>query len=96
MVDTGWFSENTIQDSIRIPGTNFTVLHQGQSGNHTAMSTLSFDSLPLRKDGTPGNAWGRFGDDDQQGRLNLLTPKVTAEAAKEIVEGSEYQLTDPL
>lgn len=96
MVDTGWFSENTIQDSIRIPGTNFTVLHQGQSGNHTAMSTLSFDSLPLRKDGTPGNAWGRFGDDDQQGRLNLLTPKVTAEAAKEMLKGSEYQLTGPL
>lgn len=47
----------------------------------------SFDSLPLRKDGPRGNAWGLFGDDDQCGMLNLLTPEVVAEAAREIKEG---------
>lgn len=47
----------------------------------------SFDSLPLRKDGPRGNAWGLFGDDDQLGMLNLLTPETIAEAAKEIKEG---------
>ncbi|KAJ5138225.1 uncharacterized protein N7515_003073 [Penicillium bovifimosum] len=47
----------------------------------------AFDSLPLRKDGPPGNAWGMFGDQDQMGMLNLLTPENTAAAAREIVEG---------
>ncbi len=46
-----------------------------------------FDALPLRKDGPPGNAWGLFGDDDQLGLLNLLTPENTALAAREIVDG---------
>jgi len=32
-----------------------------------------FDSLPLAKDGPHGNAWGRFGADDELGMLNLLT-----------------------
>ncbi|KAJ5567839.1 hypothetical protein N7535_007145 [Penicillium sp. DV-2018c] len=47
----------------------------------------AFDSLPLRKDGPRGNAWGMFGDQDQMGMLNLLTPENTAAAAREIVEG---------
>lgn len=47
----------------------------------------SFDSLPLRKDGPHGNAWGLFGDTDELGMLNLLQPSVTAGAAAEIKEG---------
>ncbi|KAK9441698.1 hypothetical protein VB005_06340 [Metarhizium brunneum] len=50
-------------------------------------SRPSFNDLPLRKDGPPGNAWGLFGPDDQCGRLNLLTPETTANAAREIVDG---------
>lgn len=60
------------------------------------MSTLSFDSLPLRKDGTPGNAWGRFGNDDELSTLNLITPQATTEAAKEIVEGVRESVDWPL
>lgn len=48
----------------------------------------SFDNLPLRKDGPHGNAWGLFGDGDQCGMLNLLTPENTAQAAKEIIDGT--------
>lgn len=51
-----------------------------------------FSSLPLDPDGPPGNAWGRFGDDDQLGMLNLLTPPVIAAAAKEIVSGVRISL----
>jgi hypothetical protein len=58
----------------------------------SAAQTLSFDSLPLRKDGPPGNAWGRFGDDDELGTLNFITPQVTAEAAKEIVDGGRVSV----
>ncbi|EFY91156.1 hypothetical protein MAC_02827 [Metarhizium acridum CQMa 102] len=50
-------------------------------------SRPSFNDLPLRKDGPPGNAWGLFGPDDQVGMLNLLTPETTANAAREIVDG---------
>lgn len=47
----------------------------------------TFQSLPLRPDGPRGNAWGLFGEHDEMGMLNLLTPENTAAAAKEIVEG---------
>ncbi|KAH8892356.1 hypothetical protein GQ53DRAFT_647400 [Thozetella sp. PMI_491] len=60
----------------------------------------SFDELPLRKDGPPGNAWGLFGDDDQLGRLNFLTPEVVKAAASEIKEGTrvslDWELIKPL
>ncbi|EMR65195.1 putative major facilitator superfamily protein [Eutypa lata UCREL1] len=51
-----------------------------------------FEALPLRKDGPPGNAWGLFGDDDQLGRLNLLTPEVVKAAAGEIQVGTRISL----
>lgn len=46
-----------------------------------------FDDLPLRKDGPPGNAWGLFGDDDECGMLNRITPEVVNAASKEIKDG---------
>ncbi|XRM46732.1 hypothetical protein ABZX51_009761 [Aspergillus tubingensis] len=49
--------------------------------------SVSFDSLPLQKDGPHGNAWGLFGPLDQLGMLNRLTPETTREAAKEIIDG---------
>lgn len=56
----------------------------------------SFDSLPLRKDGPHGNAWGLFGPDDQLGMLNRLTPEVRAAAAKEIIDGTSVSTDLPL
>lgn len=61
------------------------------------MSTKpSFESLPLRPDGPRGNAWGLFGDQDQMGMLNLLTPENTAAASKEIIEGVRVSTDWPL
>ncbi|CAG2005967.1 unnamed protein product [Fusarium graminearum] len=61
------------------------------------MSTKpSFDSLPLRKDGPPGNAWGLFGENDECGMLNLLTPNVVAKAASEIRDGVRVSTDWPL
>ncbi|KAH8890652.1 hypothetical protein GQ53DRAFT_794672 [Thozetella sp. PMI_491] len=51
-----------------------------------------FQSLPLDKSGPPGNAWGLYGDNDVLGALNLLTPEVVAEAAKEIRTGERVSL----
>lgn len=61
------------------------------------MSTKpSFDTLPLRKDGPRGNAWGLFGAKDELGMLNLLTPETTTAAAKEIVDGVRVSTDWPL
>lgn len=60
------------------------------------VADIPFDALPLRKDGPPGNAWGRFGDDDQLGTLNFLTPETTKKAAQEITDGMRIPTDWPL
>lgn len=57
---------------------------------------VSFDSLPIDPSGPRGNAWGRFGPNDELGTLNLLTPEVIVEAAKEICTGVRISLDWPL
>ena len=44
----------------------------------------------------PGSNWGEFGDDDQLGRLNLITPERRRAAAAEVVEGLSFCLSLPL
>ncbi len=44
----------------------------------------------------PGSNWGDFGDDDQLGRLNLLTPEKVREAVAEVREGIVFSLSLPL
>ncbi|KXG53233.1 putative cyclase [Penicillium griseofulvum] len=61
-----------------------------------ANEIISFDSLPLDPTGPRGNAWGRFGKDDQLGTLNLLTPERIVQAAKEIQTGVRISLDWPL
>ena len=43
----------------------------------------------------PGN-WGKWGDEDQRGTLNYITPEVTAAAAKLARTGRVYPLSIPL
>ncbi|AZO07931.1 cyclase family protein [Mesorhizobium sp. M3A.F.Ca.ET.080.04.2.1] len=40
--------------------------------------------------------WGEFGDDDQIGRLNLITSECRRNAAKEVIEGLAFCLSVPL
>jgi len=56
----------------------------------------SFDSLPYDKNGPHGNAWGVFGEKDELGMLNLLTPATTSAAAKEIIYGIRVSIDWPL
>jgi hypothetical protein len=44
----------------------------------------------------PGSNWGDFGDDDELGRLNLLTPERVRAAAAEVREGLRFCLSLPL
>ena len=43
-----------------------------------------------------GSNWGDFGEDDQLGRLNLLTPQKVREGAAEVREGLAFCLSMPL
>src|SRR5690606_10409400 len=45
---------------------------------------------------TTGNNWGRWGDDDERGALNLLTPDVVKAAAGSIKHGKVYSLGIPI
>jgi hypothetical protein len=47
----------------------------------------TFDKLPLRSPGPPYNAWGLWGQDDELGRLNLITPAAIKRGREEIKEG---------
>lgn len=47
----------------------------------------AFEDLPLGADHPPWSAWGLWGEDDELGTLNLLTPEVTRKAAGEVREG---------
>jgi hypothetical protein len=60
------------------------------------MKRPTFDELPLRKEDPPFSAWGLYGLDDELGTLNLLTPDVVAEAAKEIKTGVRVGLDLPI
>ncbi|KAG6354474.1 hypothetical protein INS49_004491 [Diaporthe citri] len=51
-----------------------------------------FDDLPLRKGGPKASAWGLWGDDDELGTLNLLTPSIVKAAAAEVVTGETVAL----
>ncbi len=43
-----------------------------------------------------GSTWGDFGEDDQKGRLNLLTPERVRRAAAEVRDGLSFCLSLPL
>src|SRR5262249_59515408 len=43
-----------------------------------------------------GSTWGDWGDDDQLGRLNLITPKKVLEGIAEVKEGKSFCLSLPL
>lgn len=51
-----------------------------------------FAELPIKPDYPPHSAWGLFGDDDQIGTLNLLTPERVAAAARLVEQGHVFAL----
>jgi len=51
-----------------------------------------FDELPIKPDYPPHSAWGVFGDDDQIGTLNLLTPERVAAAARLVKTGQVFAM----
>jgi len=54
------------------------------------------DELPVREGAPAGAAWGVFGDDDQLGTINLMTPATVVEAARSIRSGRTFALNLPI
>jgi kynurenine formamidase len=52
----------------------------------------SYAKLPVKPGAPAGSAWGLFGDDDQLGCLNLLTPERAIAAAKLVRKGAVFPL----
>ena len=55
-----------------------------------------YDQLPIRPGAPKGAAWGVFGDDDELGTVNLLTPQRVMQAAAEIRRGMVFPLNLPI
>jgi kynurenine formamidase len=52
----------------------------------------SYDELPYKPGNPPRSSWGLWGDDDQLGTINLLTPERVAAAAKLARKGAVFAL----
>jgi hypothetical protein len=52
----------------------------------------TFDELPINPKYPPRSSWGIWGDDDQIGTLNLLTPERVAAAAQLVQHGQVFAL----
>ncbi|KAK5033584.1 hypothetical protein LTS07_003889 [Exophiala sideris] len=55
-----------------------------------------FEDLPLRLGDPKCSAWGLWGDEDELGTLNILTPDVVARASREARNGIVVPLSLPL
>ena len=55
-----------------------------------------FKQLPIRKGAPPESSWGVFGDNDEFGCLNFLTPKGIVDAAKLVKKGKVFRLDTPI
>ncbi|MBN9139395.1 MAG: cyclase family protein [Micrococcales bacterium] len=56
----------------------------------------SYAELLRRTDGPPGSSWGVFGEEDELGMLNFLTPEATREAAALVRAGRTFNLDYPI
>ncbi len=55
-----------------------------------------YDELPVRAGAPAGTAWGVFGNDDEVGTINLLTPERVVAAASSIRSGKVFALNLPI
>jgi len=55
-----------------------------------------FSQLPVKPGAPADSCWGVFGDDDELGCLNLLTPEGIVEAARLVKKGKVFRLDTPV
>ena len=56
----------------------------------------SYDQLPVREGAPAGSAWGVFGDSDEVGTINLLTPARVLASKASIKSGKVFSLNLPI
>ena len=56
----------------------------------------SYDELPVRAGAPAGSAWGLFGDSDEVGTVNLMTPDRVVSAASSSRSGKVFALNLPI
>src|SRR5438045_8646840 len=52
--------------------------------------------MPRWKQRPPGSTWGDWGDDDELGRINLLTREKVLQGVREVEAGISFCLSVPL
>ncbi len=68
-------------------------VRRGQEMSHIDFTKLpTFDQLPVTEGAPPESAWGVFGDNDELGCLNLLTPENIVAAARLVKQGKVFRL----
>ena len=70
--------------------------HAMRSALSHAPKIPSYDELPVRAGAPAGAAWGVFGDDDEVGTINLLTPDRVVAATSSIRTGKVFALNLPI
>src|SRR5882757_7027709 len=56
----------------------------------------SYSELPVREGAPDGSSWGVFGDSDEVGTINLMTPNRVVESAASIRSGKVFALNLPI
>lgn len=64
----------------------------GLSPQFNMPSIPSFSDLPLQRPGPPYNAWGLYGQNDELGRLNLITSESVLRGKEAIKHGISVPL----
>ena len=66
------------------------------SGAVAGLKLPSYHELPVREGAPKGAAWGVFGDDDEVGTINLMTPERVVAAVSSIRSGKVFALNLPI
>src|SRR5205085_11173318 len=70
--------------------------HRRQRGPSTAMNVKLPSEEEVQDWLYKRSNWGRWGDDDQRGALNLITPEKRRRAAQLVKSGEAFSLSLPL
>jgi len=75
-------------------------LHQGDGWVHRCLAKINKKDIEIMEKRwtirPQGSNWGEFGEDDQCGRMNLITPQIRLQAFQEVITGDVFCLSLPL
>src|SRR6188508_180015 len=94
-LESGWAATDMAAENSRSAARTMNKMRAGAM--HASLPALQGENAMKRWKHRPeGSTWGDWGDDDQLGRLNLITPKKVLEGIAEVKEGLSFCLSLPL